>query len=116
MIPQGWRQVIRHPQRQAIPHLGSFRFARIWCSPSAWRMEGARMARRMFAVVDVVKLLRHWQAGDNVSQMARALGLDRKTVRKYVGRAAAAGLVPGGAAFSQAEWASRVRAWFPELK
>jgi hypothetical protein len=73
------------------------------------------MARRMFAVVDVVKLLRHWQAGDNVSRMARALGLDRKTVRKYVGRAAAAGLVPGGAAFSQAEWASRVRAWFPEL-
>jgi hypothetical protein len=31
------------------------------------------MARRMFAVVDVVELLRRWQAGDNVSQMARAL-------------------------------------------
>ena len=61
------------------------------------------MARRMFAVVDVVELLRHWQAGDSVSQMARALGLDRKTVRKYVGRAEAAGLVPGGAPFSQAE-------------
>jgi len=30
------------------------------------------MARRMFAVVDVVALLRHWQAGDNVLQMARA--------------------------------------------
>ena len=73
------------------------------------------MARRMFAVVDVVKLLKTLASGDNVSQMARALGLDRKTVRKYVGRAAAAGLVPGGAAFSQAEWASRVRAWFPEL-
>jgi transposase len=69
----------------------------------------------MFAVVDVVELLRHWQAGDNVSQMARALGLDRKTVRKYVGRAEAAGLVPGGAPFSQAQWAARVRAWFPEL-
>ena len=66
-------------------------------------------------MVDVVELLRHWQAGDNVSQMARALGLDRKTVRKYVGRAAAAGLVPGGATFSQAVWASRVHAWFPEL-
>src|SRR5450830_23373 len=78
-------------------------------------MEGARMARRMFAVVDVVELLRHWQAGDSVSQMARALGLDRKTVRKYVGRAEEAGLVPGGAPLSQAEWAARVRAWFPEL-
>ncbi|MFA4965489.1 MAG: hypothetical protein WC709_07630 [Thermoleophilia bacterium] len=73
------------------------------------------MARRMFAVVDVVELLRHWQAGDNVSQMARALGLDRKTVRKYVGRAEAAGMVPGGAPFSAAEWAARVREWFPEL-
>jgi len=47
--------------------------------------------------------------------MARALGLDRKTVRKYVGRAEAAGLVPGGAPLSQAEWAAKVRAWFPEL-
>ena len=44
------------------------------------------MARRMFAVVDVVELFRHWYAGDNVSQMARALGLNRKTVRKYTGR------------------------------
>src|SRR5450756_2597751 len=78
-------------------------------------MEGARMARRMFAVVDVVELLRHWQAGDSVSQMARALGLDRKTVRKYVGRAEEAGLLPGGPPLSQAEWAARVSAWFPEL-
>ncbi len=73
------------------------------------------MARRMFAVVDVVELLRHWQAGDNVSQMARALGLDRKTVRKYVGRAEAAGMAPGGASLSQVQWAARVEAWFPEL-
>jgi transposase len=69
----------------------------------------------MFAVVDVVELLRHWQAGDSVSQMARALGLDRKTVRKYAGRAEAAGMVPGGPALSQAEWAEKVREWFPEL-
>jgi transposase len=69
----------------------------------------------MFAVVDVVELLRHWQAGDSVSQMARALGLDRKTVRKYAGRAEAAGMVPGGPTLSQAEWAEKVREWFPEL-
>jgi transposase len=69
----------------------------------------------MFAVVDVVELLRHWQAGDSVSQMARALGLDRKTVRKYAGRAEAAGMAPGGPALSQAEWEAQVRAWFPEL-
>jgi transposase len=73
------------------------------------------MARRMFAVVDVVELLRHWQAGDSVSQMARALGLDRKTVRKYAGRAQAAGMTPGGAPLSRAQWAEQVQAWFPEL-
>ena len=73
------------------------------------------MARRMFAVVDVVELLRHWQAGDSVSQMARALGLDRKTVRKYTARAQAAGMVRGGPALSAAEWAAKVAAWFPEL-
>jgi hypothetical protein len=60
------------------------------------------MARRMFAMVDVVELSRHWQAGDNVSQMARALGLDSKSVRKYVGRAEADGMAPGGALLSQA--------------
>jgi len=69
----------------------------------------------MFAVVDVVELLRHWQAGDSVSQMARALGLDRKTVRKYTARAQAAGVVRGGPALSAAEWAAKVAAWFPEL-
>ena len=73
------------------------------------------MAKRMFAVVDVVELLRHWQAGDSVSQMARALGLDRRTVRKYAGRAEAAGMMPGGAPLSRAQWAERVQAWFPEL-
>ena len=66
-------------------------------------------------MVDVVELLRHWQAGDSVSQMARALGLDRKTVRKYAGRAEAAGMAPGGAPLSRAQWAERVQAWFPEL-
>ena len=73
------------------------------------------MARRMFTVVDVTELLRHWYAGDSVSEMARALGLDRKTVRKYVARAQAAGLSPKGPPISRAEWAERVRAWCPEL-
>ncbi len=73
------------------------------------------MARRMFAVVDVVELLRHWHAGDTVSQMARALGLDRKTVRKYTSRAGAAGLSPGGPPLTQAQWTAIVREHFPEL-
>jgi len=59
-------------------------------------------ARRTFAVVDAVELLRHWYAGDTVSEMARAPGLDRKTVRKYIGR-------------TQAEWSALVREWLPQL-
>lgn len=66
-------------------------------------------------MVDVVELLRHWYAGDTVSQMARALGLDRKTVRKYTGRAAREGLKPNGPSVSSAQWADLVREWFPEL-
>lgn len=73
------------------------------------------MARRTFQVVDVVEILRHWYAGDSLSRVAEALGLDRKTVRKYVGRAEAQGLNPGGPPLSPEEWSARVRKWFPEL-
>ena len=40
--------------------------------------------------------------------------MSRNTVRKHLAPAEAAGLVPGGAPMSEAEWAGRVRAWFPE--
>jgi len=39
----------------------------------------------------------------------------RRAVSKYVAPAEAAGLVPGGPPLSEAEWAERVREWFPEL-
>ena len=41
--------------------------------------------------------------------------MDRKTIRKYVAPAAAAGIVPGGPAKSEGEWQDLVREWFPEL-
>ena len=44
-----------------------------------------------------------------------SLGVDRKTLRKYIGPAEAAGIVPGGPAKSEQEWAELVRGWFPEL-
>ncbi len=47
--------------------------------------------------------------------VASSLGIDAKTVRKYVAPAEAAGLAPGGPALSRAEWAELARAWFPEL-
>ena len=41
--------------------------------------------------------------------------MDRKTLRKYVAPAVAAGIIPGGPARSEEEWAELVRGWFPQL-
>src|SRR4051794_2033310 len=73
------------------------------------------MARRSFDVIDVVEILQHWHAGRSKSQVAASVGVDRSTVAKYVARAEADGLLPGGEVLSRAEWAGRVAAWFPEL-
>jgi transposase len=73
------------------------------------------MARRTFDVVDVTEILVHWHAGRSISEIAQSLGVDRKTIRKYVAPAIAAGMVPGGAPPGEAEWHARVREWFPEL-
>src|SRR5437899_5017005 len=73
------------------------------------------MARRSFEVIDMTEILTHWYAGRPKAEVARALGVDAKTVRKYVASAEAAGLVPGGPPISTEEWAAHVRRWFPEL-
>lgn len=50
------------------------------------------------------------------SQIAESLGVDRKTIRKYLAPVAAAGLVPGGPpAMSEADWRDRAAVWFPAL-
>ncbi|HEX9890990.1 MAG TPA: IS21 family transposase [Actinomycetota bacterium] len=73
------------------------------------------MARRSFEVIDVTEILTHWYAGRPKAEVARSLGVDRKTVRKYIAAAEAAGLVPGGPPIAPEEWAARARLWFPEL-
>src|ERR1700753_1655211 len=73
------------------------------------------MARRTFSVIDVVEVLQHWHAGRPKSVVASSLGIDDKTVRKYVAPAEAAGLAPGGPLLGRAEWAELVAGWFPEL-
>jgi transposase len=73
------------------------------------------MARRTFDVVDVTEILIHWHAGRSINEVADSLGLDRKTVRKYVDPARQAGMAPGGPAVGQAEWARLVMGWFPHL-
>jgi len=73
------------------------------------------MARRQFEVIDVVEVLQHWHAGRPKSVVASSLGIDPKTVRKYVAKAEEAGLACGGPPLGRAEWAELVRGWFPEL-
>src|SRR5579859_2402474 len=73
------------------------------------------MARRQFEVIDIVEVLQHWHAGRPKSVVGSSLGIDNKTVRKYVAAAEAAGITPGGPALSRAEWADLVAGWFPEL-
>ena len=73
------------------------------------------MARRTFDVVDVTEILIHWYAGRSISEVSASLGMDRKTIRKYLAPAVAAGMSPGGPAMSQADWAALVTGWFPQL-
>ena len=56
------------------------------------------MSRRTLDVVDLVELFVHWEAGRSQVPIGESLGLDRKTVRKYLAPAVAAGLETGGAA------------------
>ena len=73
------------------------------------------MARRTFDVVDVTEIFIHWYAGRSISEVAVSLGVDRKTIRKYLVPALAAGLAPGGPVMAQADWAVLVLRWFPQL-
>jgi hypothetical protein len=56
-------------------------------------------------MIDVIEVLEHWHGGRPKIVVAASLGVDPKTVRKYVAPAEAAGLVPGGPRLSRAEWA-----------
>ena len=66
-------------------------------------------------MIDITEILVHWYAGRSQHELAASLGVDRKTIRKYVAPAIAAGIAPGGPARSQEQWADLVRGWFPEL-
>jgi len=66
-------------------------------------------------MVDVTEILEHWYAGRPKVEVARSLGVDVKTVRKYVAAAQEAGLAPGGPPVSAERWLAMAREWFPEL-
>src|SRR2546430_11038710 len=73
------------------------------------------MARRSFTVVDVTEILIHWYAGRSLSEVSDSLGVDRKTIRKYLAPAVAAGIIPGGPARATAQRAALVAGGLPQL-
>jgi transposase len=73
------------------------------------------LARRTFNVVDITEILVHWHAGRSISEIARSLGVDRNTVRKYTAAAQEAGIQPGEEPISATRWAELIRGWFPHL-
>ena len=66
-------------------------------------------------MVDVTEILIHWHAGRSQSEIAISLGVDRKTVKKYLAPAIEAGIAPGDEPRSGEQWAGLVRSWWPGL-
>ncbi|WP_257981227.1 hypothetical protein [Streptomyces sp. CB02959] len=66
-------------------------------------------------MVDIVEIYVHWYAGRSKSQVSASLRVDRKTIRKYLSPAEAAGITPGGPPMSEVDWAKLLKSWFTEL-
>lgn len=73
------------------------------------------MVRRNFAVRDIIEILLHWQGGRPLRKIARSLGVDRKTVRKFVAVAESLGYQPQETHLSAEEWAAVLATHAPEL-
>ena len=53
------------------------------------------MSRRSIPMIELNEVIYHWQKGQNISQIARSLGISRPTVRKYLEAAKTGGLSRG---------------------
>lgn len=62
---------------------------------------------------DIIEIYRHWQAGRDFRCIAESLGVDRKTVRKYIRAAVEAGFRQDGQNTPE-EWKAFVRERFPQ--
>ena len=61
------------------------------------------MSYREVTMIEVKEVLRLWVAGTATKRMAAMLGLDPKTVRRYVKVAAGVGLTPGSTVVGEVE-------------
>jgi transposase len=66
-------------------------------------------------MIDVVELYQHWQSGRRMGELSSSLGMDPKTIRKYLAPAVAAGISPGTPPLSREQWAALAGSWFPEV-
>lgn len=78
------------------------------------------MARRTFDVIDLIELYEHWWAGRSQVEISASLGIDRKTIRKYLAPAVESGLVAGQlpagrSAMTRAVWRELAEGWFPAV-
>ena len=66
-------------------------------------------------MIDVVEIYQHWYAGRSQHEMHASLDVDRKTIRKYLAPAIAAGMAPGGPPMTEQDWRELAAGWFPGL-
>ena len=69
-------------------------------------------------MIDLTELYVHWWAGRSQVQLSDSLGIDRKTVRKYLAPAEAeveAGTLVPGTVMTGADWRDRIATWFPSI-
>ena len=66
-------------------------------------------------MLDLIELFTHWHAGRSQVQLSQSLGIDRKTIRKYLAPAIAEGIKPGSEPLSADRWAGLIAGWFPQL-
>lgn len=59
--------------------------------------------------MEVAEMVRRWQAGESTRGLARATGLSRNTVKKYIRAAEACGLARDGPAPTESEIISLVQ-------
>jgi hypothetical protein len=74
------------------------------------------MGRRTFTTTQIVEMLRGWHNGHTVTEIAATVGVDRKTVRKYVQCATDAGIRPGIGEVTSTEWRELVHRHYPEIE
>ena len=72
------------------------------------------MARRSWSLRQIIEILEHWQSGRSIKSIAKSLGVDRKTVRKYICGVLESG-VTQQARLDQHQWAVLLLKLFPEL-